>query len=79
MVGIGVGIDYALLLVTRYVEGLRAGLPVREAAARANGTAGVSVVFAGTTVLVSPFRACGWPGCRSTPRSGWPRCWWSAR
>jgi RND superfamily putative drug exporter len=52
MVGIGVGIDYALLLVTRYVEGLRAGLPVRAAAARANGTAGVSVVFAGTTVLV---------------------------
>jgi putative drug exporter of the RND superfamily len=55
MVGIGVGIDYALLLVTRCVEGLRAGLPVREAAARATGTAGVSVVFAGTTVLVSLF------------------------
>ena len=53
MVGIGVGIDYALLLVTRHLEGLRAGLPIREAAARANGTAGVSVVFAGTTVLVS--------------------------
>ncbi len=55
MVGIGVGIDYALLLVTRFVEGLRAGLPVPDAAARANGTAGVSVVFAGTTVLVSLF------------------------
>ena len=55
MVGIGVGIDYALLLVTRYVEGLRAGQTVRESAARANGTAGVSVVFAGTTVLVSLF------------------------
>jgi RND superfamily putative drug exporter len=41
------------LLVTRFVEGLRAGLPVPDAAARANGTAGVSVVFAGTTVLVS--------------------------
>lgn len=53
MVGLGVGIDYALLLVTRFVEGLRAGLPVPEAAARANGTAGVSVVFAGTTVLIS--------------------------
>lgn len=53
MVGLGVGIDYALLLVTRFVEGLRAGLPVPDAAARANGTAGVSVVFAGTTVLVS--------------------------
>jgi len=55
MVGIGVGIDYALLLVTRFVEGLRAGLPAPESAARANGTAGVSVVFAGTTVLISLF------------------------
>jgi RND superfamily putative drug exporter len=53
MVGIGVGIDYALLLVTRHVEGLRAGLSVRDAAARANATAGLSVVFAGTTVFAS--------------------------
>jgi RND superfamily putative drug exporter len=53
MVGLGVGIDYALLLVTRHVEGLRAGLAVREAAARATATAGRSVVFAGATVLVS--------------------------
>ena len=63
MVGIGVGIDYALLLVTRYVEGLRAGHTGRESAARANGTAGVSVVFAGTTVLVS-LSGCGSPACR---------------
>jgi RND superfamily putative drug exporter len=53
MVGIGVGIDYALLLVTRHVEGLRAGLPVREAAARATATAGTSVVFAGATVVLA--------------------------
>ncbi|WP_018634885.1 MMPL family transporter [Parafrankia elaeagni] len=53
MVGIGVGIDYALLLVTRHVEGLRGGLTVREAAARANSTAGVSVLFAGVTVVLS--------------------------
>ncbi|WP_018500195.1 MMPL family transporter [Parafrankia discariae] len=53
MIGIGVGIDYALLLITRHVEGLRAGLPVRESAARANGTAGVSVLFAGVTVVLS--------------------------
>ncbi|MBX6388014.1 MAG: MMPL family transporter [Frankia sp.] len=51
MVGLGVGIDYALLLVTRHVEGLRAGLSVRGAAARATATAGTSVVFAGTTVI----------------------------
>jgi RND superfamily putative drug exporter len=53
MVGIGVGIDYALLLVTRHVEGLRAGLPVRAAAARATATAGTSVVFAGATVVLA--------------------------
>ena len=53
MVGIGVGIDYALLLASRHIEGLRTGLSIREAAAQANGSAGVSVVFAGTTVLAS--------------------------
>ncbi|WP_250030084.1 MMPL family transporter [Paractinoplanes maris] len=55
MVGLGVGIDYALLLVARHVEGLRAGLSPRAAAAAANATAGVSVVVAGLTVLVSLF------------------------
>ena len=53
MVGLGVGIDYALLLVTRHVEFLRSGLSVRESAARAAATAGRSVVFASMTVLVS--------------------------
>ncbi|MBU2668926.1 MMPL family transporter [Actinoplanes bogorensis] len=55
MVGLGVGIDYALLLVARHVEGLRAGLSPIEAAAHANATAGASVVVAGLTVLVSLF------------------------
>ncbi len=53
MVGLGVGIDYALLLVSRAVELLRAGHDVRSAAARATATAGRSVVFAAATVLVS--------------------------
>jgi RND superfamily putative drug exporter len=53
MVGLGVGIDYALLLVTRHTEALRAGLGVVDAAARATSTAGRSVVVAGATVLVS--------------------------
>ena len=52
------GIDYALLLVTRFTEGLMSGLSVRAAAGHANGTAGLSVVFAGTTVLVSLFGLC---------------------
>ncbi|MBL7499908.1 MMPL family transporter [Frankia sp. CNm7] len=53
MVGLGVGIDYALLLVTRHLEGLRAGLPVREAAANATATSGTSVLFAGATVVLA--------------------------
>src|SRR5262245_40333201 len=55
MIGLGVGIDYALLLVGRHIEGLRRGLSPVEAAARSAGTAGVSVVVAGLTVLVSLF------------------------
>jgi RND superfamily putative drug exporter len=53
MVGLGVGIDYALLIVTRHVGRLRAGDTPVEAAARATATAGRSVVGAGLTVLVS--------------------------
>ncbi|WP_062348028.1 MMPL family transporter [Herbidospora yilanensis] len=53
MVGLGVGIDYALFLVSRHVEGLRASLSPKEAAARATATAGTSVLMAGLTVLVS--------------------------
>ncbi|MBW9211739.1 MMPL family transporter [Mumia sp. zg.B21] len=53
MVGLGVGIDYALLLVTRFVEELRRGRSRVDAAGTAVATAGRSVVFAGLTVLVS--------------------------
>jgi len=53
MVGLGVGIDYALLLLTRILEYRRAGHDVVESAARASVTAGRAVVLAGTTVLVS--------------------------
>jgi RND superfamily putative drug exporter len=53
MVGLGVGIDYALLLVTRHVEFLGQGYDKREAAGRAMATAGRSVVFASATVLIS--------------------------
>ena len=54
MVGLGVGIDYALLLLTRLLEHVRAGEEFVDAAAHAATTAGRSVVLAGTTVLVSP-------------------------
>ncbi len=53
MVGLGVGIDYALLMLTRALEYRRAGFGIVEAAAAANRTAGRAVVLAGTTVLVS--------------------------
>ncbi len=53
MVGLGVGIDYALFLVTRHREHLAVGHPVDEAAALAVATAGQAVVFAGGTVVVS--------------------------
>lgn len=53
MVGLGVGIDYALFLVTRHREFLAEGLDVDESAGRAVATAGQSVVFAGGTVVIA--------------------------
>ena len=53
MVGLGVGIDYALILVTRHREHLAQGMTVVESAGRAVGTAGRSVVFAGGTVVIA--------------------------
>ena len=53
MVAIGVGIDYALFIVTRYREELAAGLDPEAAVGRAFDTAGRSVLFAGCTVIVS--------------------------
>jgi RND superfamily putative drug exporter len=53
MIGIGVGIDYALLIVTRFRSALERGLEPREATVEAVATAGRSVLIAGTTVVVS--------------------------
>ncbi|HEV2774663.1 MAG TPA: MMPL family transporter, partial [Solirubrobacteraceae bacterium] len=53
MIGIGVGIDYALLVVTRYRAGLAEGLTPHDATANAIATAGRSVLIAGTTVVIS--------------------------
>ncbi len=53
MVGLGVGIDYALFLVTRHREHLALGMPVEEAVGRALATAGQAVIFAGGTVVVA--------------------------
>jgi RND superfamily putative drug exporter len=53
MVGLGVGIDYALFLVTRHREYLAQGLTVEESVGRAVATAGQTVVFAGGTVVIA--------------------------
>ncbi|MEU3923354.1 MMPL family transporter [Streptomyces sp. NPDC029004] len=53
MVGLGVGIDYALFVLARHREYLARGLDPQEAAGRAVATAGRPVVFAGGTVVVS--------------------------
>jgi RND superfamily putative drug exporter len=53
MVGLGVGIDYALFILTRFRQELRGGASVPDAIATANATAGQSVVFAGVTVLLA--------------------------
>ena len=53
MIGLGVGIDYALFIVSRYREGLAAGLDVEDAIVEAMDTSGRAVLFAGITVLIS--------------------------
>lgn len=53
LVGLGVGIDYALFIVTRHRKGLARGLPVEEAAENAVATTGRAVVFAGATVCIA--------------------------
>jgi RND superfamily putative drug exporter len=53
MVGLGVGIDYALFIVTRYRENLSAGADPERSVTHAIDTAGRAVLFAGTTVVIS--------------------------
>ncbi|MEA1902920.1 MAG: MMPL family transporter [Actinomycetota bacterium] len=53
MIGLGVGIDYALFIVTRYQEHLNAGESVPKSVATSLDTAGRAVLFAGVTVVVS--------------------------
>ena len=53
MLGIGVGVDYALFIVTRYRQGLHDGLDPERATVLALDTAGRAVLFAGATVVIS--------------------------
>jgi RND superfamily putative drug exporter len=53
MIGLGVGIDYALFILTRFRNGLDEGLGPRDAAVAAVDTAGRAVLFAGVTVIIA--------------------------
>ncbi|HEX4290063.1 MAG TPA: MMPL family transporter, partial [Trebonia sp.] len=53
LIGLGVGIDYSLFILTRIRNGMRRGLSVQDAVAAAGGTAGRAVLFAGLTVCIA--------------------------
>ncbi|MBM6405354.1 MMPL family transporter [Phycicoccus sp. CSK15P-2] len=53
MLGLAVGIDYALFIVNRHRANILRGMDVRESIARADATAGGAVTFAGTTVVIA--------------------------
>ncbi|MDT0169971.1 MMPL family transporter [Pseudarthrobacter sp. BRE9] len=53
MLGLAVGIDYSLFIVNRHRTQLLAGMDAEESVARANGTSGNAVVFAGLTVIIA--------------------------
>ncbi len=53
MIGLGVGIDYALFILTRFRNGLAEGMEPREATVAAIDTAGRAVLFAGITVIIA--------------------------
>jgi uncharacterized membrane protein YdfJ with MMPL/SSD domain len=53
MIGLGVGIDYALFLVTRHQEQLRDGMAMQDSIANAVATSGSAIVFAGGTVVIA--------------------------
>jgi RND superfamily putative drug exporter len=53
MIGLGVGIDYSLFIVTRHRENLASGMDLEASVGRALATAGQAVLFAGTTVVIA--------------------------
>ena len=53
LIGLGVGIDYGLFIISRHRTGVKAGLSYEDAAAQAVNTSGRTVLFAGTTVCIA--------------------------
>jgi uncharacterized membrane protein YdfJ with MMPL/SSD domain len=73
MIGLGVGIDYALFVVSRHREEMAKGVDPKEAAALAVGTAGMAVVFAGAT-LIFALLALGVAGIPLISSLGYASC-----
>lgn len=65
MVGLGIGIDYSLIIVSRYREALGRGRPVGEAVAETVSTAGQAILYSGLTVMIG-FLALFFPGLIDT-------------
>ena len=53
MIGLAVGIDYSLFIISRFREEMRRGLSTREAVAKTGDTAGRTVLFSGVTVMIA--------------------------
>lgn len=53
MIGIGVGIDYALFIISRHIENMATGTNIKDSIAKSIGTSGKAVVVAGTTVIIA--------------------------
>ena len=53
MIGLGVGIDYSLFVLSRHREQLEGGMEIRESIARSVATSGAAVLFAGSTVVIA--------------------------
>ena len=53
LIGLGVGVDYGLFIISRHRSAVKAGMPYEDAAAQAVNTSGRTVLFAGTTVCIA--------------------------
>jgi RND superfamily putative drug exporter len=72
MLGLAVGIDYALFILSRHRQNMGDGLEPAEAAAQATATAGSAVVFAGMTVVIA-LVGLTVVNIRSSRSWAWPR------
>ena len=72
LIGLGVGVDYALFIVTRHRNALRAGASVEDATVQAVNTAGRAVFFAGLTVCIALLGQFALGPVRSCMGSRWP-------